>query len=121
MANYYCLIAGLPDIDLADAQPGYPMEEFVEQLHDSLSFLDARLMANYFFLQRDCQNLVGFLKNPEAELKYEGSYTKEQFTDLVKSATEMNFNVHRDWASLELSPSVESCGCGLGPSPVRLG
>ena len=23
--------------------------------------------------------------------------------------------------SLELSPSVESCGCGLGPSPVRLG
>jgi hypothetical protein len=95
MANYYCLIAGLPDIDLADAQPGYPMEEFVEQLHDSLSFLDARLMANYFFLQRDCQNLVRFLKNPEAELKYEGSYTKEQFTDLVKSATEMNFNVHR--------------------------
>ena len=26
-----------------------------------------------------------------------------------------------DWVSLELSPSVESCGCGLGPSPVRLG
>ena len=26
-----------------------------------------------------------------------------------------------DWASLELSPSVESCRCGLGPSPVRLG
>ena len=23
-----------------------------------------------------------------------------------------------DWAFLELSPSVESCGCGLGPSPV---
>ena len=23
--------------------------------------------------------------------------------------------------SLVLSPSVESCGCGLGPSPVRLG
>ena len=26
-----------------------------------------------------------------------------------------------DRAALELSPSVESCGCGLGPSPVRLG
>ena len=23
------------------------------------------------------------------------------------------------WASLELSPSVESCGCGLGPSPAQ--
>ena len=28
-----------------------------------------------------------------------------------------------EWGAiaLELSPSVESCGCGLGPSPVRLG
>ena len=26
-----------------------------------------------------------------------------------------------DWASLELSPSVESCGCGLGPSPGAFG
>ena len=26
-----------------------------------------------------------------------------------------------DCASLDLSPSVEPCGCGLGPSPVRLG
>ena len=25
-----------------------------------------------------------------------------------------------DWASLELSPSVESCGCGLGPAQSGL-
>ncbi len=95
MANYYCLIAGLPEIDFSDAHPGYSMDELVEQLHESLSPWDARLMANYFFLQRDCKNLVGYLKDPEAELMYQGAYTKEQYKDLVKSAEEMNFNVHR--------------------------
>ena len=95
MANYYCLIAGLPDIELADTQPGMPMEDFIEQMNDTLDYWDAKMMANYFFLLRDCQNLITFLKDPEAELKYEGAMNKEQFTDLVKSATEMNFNVHR--------------------------
>ena len=38
----------------------------------------------------------------------------------MTTATSM-FNYMPDWASPELSPSVESCGCGLGPSPVRLG
>ena len=95
MVNYYCLIAGLPDIDFSDSHPGYSMDELVEQLHESLTPWDARLMANFFFLQRDCKNLVGYLKDPEAELKYQGAYTREQYKDLVKSAEEMNFNVHR--------------------------
>lgn len=95
MANYYCLIAGLPEIDFSDSHPGYSMDELVEQLHESLTPWDARLMANFFFLQRDCKNLVGYLKDPEAELKYQGAYTREQYKDLVKSAEEMNFNVHR--------------------------
>jgi hypothetical protein len=95
MANYYCLIAGLPEIDFSDSHPGYSMDELVEQLHESLTPWDARLMASFFFLQRDCKNLVGYLKDPEAELKYQGAYTKEQYKDLVKSAEEMNFNVHR--------------------------
>lgn len=95
MANYYCLIAGLPEIDFSDSHPGYSMDELVEQLHESLTPWDARLMANFFFLQRDCKNLVGYLKDPEAELMYQGAYTREQYKDLVKSAEEMNFNVHR--------------------------
>ena len=95
MANYYCLIAGLPEIDFSDSHPGYSMDELVEQLHESLTPWDARLMANFFFLQRDCKNLVGYLKDPEAELMYQGAYTREQYHDLVKSAEEMNFNVHR--------------------------
>ena len=30
MANYYCMIAGLPDIDLKDAKPGLSIEEMRE-------------------------------------------------------------------------------------------
>ena len=33
----------------------------------------------------------------------------------------IQWEIMPDWASLELSPSVEWCGCGFGPSPVRLG
>ena len=88
-------MAGLPDIDLSDPKPGCDMQEFMEQLQESLTVWDARLMANYYFLQKDCLNLVDYLANPNAELKYKGAFTKEQYADLVKSATEMNFNVHR--------------------------
>lgn len=95
MANYYCLMAGLPDIKLSDTQPGYSMQNLVEELHESLTAWDARLMANYFFLQKDCRNIVSLLKNPDAEIEQFGSLTLEQYKDLIKSAQEMNFNVHR--------------------------
>ena len=95
MANYYCLMAGLPDINLSDTKPGYDMDEFTEQLQESLTSGDARLMADYFFMQRDCRNLVALLKNPDAEVKQDGNYTQEQYLDLIISAREMNFNVHR--------------------------
>lgn len=95
MANYYCLMAGLPEIRLSDTKPGYDMDELVEQLHESLTDRDARLMADYFFMQHDCRNLVALMKNPEAEVELTGNYTLEQYQDLVTSAKEMNFNVHR--------------------------
>ncbi len=95
MANYYYLMSSLPEINLSDSKPGYDMDEFVEQLHESLTARDARLMADYFFLQRDCRNLVALLKNPQAEVEQAGNYTQEQYIDLMTSAREMNFNVHR--------------------------
>lgn len=95
MANYYCLMAGLPDIKLSDIQPGYSMQNLIEELHESLTAWDARLMANYFFLQKDCCNVVSLLKNPDAEIEQFGGLTLEQYRDLIKSAREMNFNVHR--------------------------
>lgn len=88
-------MAGLPDIELSDTRPGYSMEELTEQMHDELYWWDARLLADYFFLLKDCRNLVTLLKDPKAEVKEDGNYTLEQYHDLIKSAREMNFNVHR--------------------------
>ena len=95
MANYYCLMAGLPEIHFSDTKPGCDMDEFLEQLQESLTHWDAKLMANYYFLLHDCRNLVAMLKDPEAELKYPGKFNREQYIDLITSARELNFNVHR--------------------------
>ena len=95
MASYYCLMAGLPEINFSDPKPGCDMEEFMEQLHEALVPWDARLMAKYYFMLQDCRNLVALLKDPEADIKYNGNFNKEQYKDLITSAQELNFNVHR--------------------------
>jgi len=94
MANYYCMIAGLPDIDLKDTKPGFSLEEMREQCEEQLTFQDKKLLF-YFFLRFDCVNLVKLLKNPEAEIDQWGNFSLEQLRDLITSATELNFNVHR--------------------------
>lgn len=94
MANYYCMIAGLPDIDLQDAKPGMTVEQMREQCGEQLTSQDKKLLF-YFFLHFDCINLVKLLKNPEANIDQWGNFTHEQLQDLITSATELNFNVHR--------------------------
>ena len=95
MANYYCLMAGAPELALTDAKPQVSVVEFREQASMELSSLDARILEQYFFLEEDCRNLVRLLKNPDAELLPGGNYSREQFEDLMRSAREINFNVHR--------------------------
>ena len=88
------MIAGLPDIDLQDAKPGMTVEQMREQCGEQLTSQDKKLLF-YFFLHFDCINLVKLLKNPEANIDQWGNFTHEQLQDLITSATELNFNVHR--------------------------
>ena len=88
------MIAGLPDIDLQDAKPGMTVEQMREQCGEQLTSQDKKLLF-YFFLHFDCINLVKLLKNPEANIDQWGNFTLEQLQDLITSATELNFNVHR--------------------------
>lgn len=94
MANYYCLMAGLPDIKLDDAKLEVSIPEMREQMDANLTDADKKVIF-YFFLKNDCINLVKLLKNPEAEIDNVCNYTMEQYVDLITSAREMNFNVHR--------------------------
>lgn len=94
MSSYYCLMAGVPDIALEDARGAQPVLAFKEELAEQLTEADKKLMY-YLYLRYDCQNLVKLLKNPNAEINPVGNYTREQYEDLINSAREMNFNVHR--------------------------
>lgn len=94
MANYYCLMAGLPDLSLDDARLGNSIAGLKEECEEVITDSDKKLLF-YFFLKFDCQNLVRLLKNSDADIDPNGNYTLEQYQDLITSAREMNFNVHR--------------------------
>lgn len=95
MANYYCLMAGVPDIRLDDLQdPQITFDDFREQLDEVITEKDRKLLY-VFFLKRDCMNLVRLLKNPDAQIEKFGNLSIEQLNDLIVSARTMNFNVHR--------------------------
>lgn len=93
MGNYYYMMAGLPDIELADTQPGITLKELREQCEEQLSPSDAKLVDNYLYLRQDCTNLVRLLKNPNAQIDVWGNYSLEQLHDLISSASELNVNV----------------------------
>lgn len=94
MGNYYYLMASLPDISLEDAKEAKSVASFKEELDETLSDKDKRLLF-LFYLKYDCLNLIARLENPNAEINGLGNYSSEQLLDLITSAKEMNFNVHR--------------------------
>ena len=94
MSSYYCLMAGVPDIALDDARGAQSVLTFKEELAGQLTEADQKLMF-YLYLRYDCLNLVKLLKDPTAEINPLGNFTREQYDDMINSAREMNFNVHR--------------------------
>lgn len=95
MANYYCLMAGAPDVEMADdKQQAITLEDFRSQCEEVVTDHDSKLLF-YFYLKQDCRNLVRLLKDHDADIEVLGNYTVEQFQDLISSAQSMNFNVHR--------------------------
>lgn len=87
------MMAGLPEIEL-ESRSTVSMTDLREEMDMSLSDADKKLIF-YFFLENDCSNLVTLLKNPDAEIELNGNLSMEQYVDLITSAREMNFNVHR--------------------------
>lgn len=82
-------MAGLPDIKLSDAEPGYSIAALREQLQAEIGRRDERLLY-FLFLRHDCQNLVQLLKDPEAELQTFGNYNREQLQELIDRAAEVD-------------------------------
>ena len=85
MANYYCLMAGLPDLRLGDSKPALSLTEMKHEVEAVVSGRDRRLLDDYF-LRFDCDNLVRLLDNPEAEPDERGGMDREQLLHIIDEA-----------------------------------
>ena len=81
--NYYCYIAGMPDIQI-DNQKSIPaQEEILDELKQILSKGDMALL-DLLRLKYDNDNLLKFLANHDAELNPLGKLTSQDWTELIE-------------------------------------
>ena len=81
--NYYCYIAGLPDIQI-DNQKSIPaQEEILDELKQILSKDDMALL-DLLRLRYDNVNLLKFLANRDAELNPLGKLTSQDWAELIE-------------------------------------
>ena len=86
MANYYCQVAGLPDIVFDGSKAPFTVERFKDELYPALSANDAKCV-DLLFLSLDNANILNILKNgEEAKVEQIGCYTKEELVDIISSA-----------------------------------
>lgn len=84
MGNYYCLISGLPELQLDDQKLKLSLFEFKSELEENLSVADLQLL-NYFFMQYDNENIVRLLndKNFDFDINL-GCYSREELIDVIE-------------------------------------
>lgn len=88
MGNYYCQIAGLPDVAFDGSKVNYSIDRFREDLYPQLTSADAKLV-DLFFLAWDNANILTLLKyGSEAPLERTGCYSRQELLDIIASAKE---------------------------------
>lgn len=87
MTNYYCLVAGLPDLSLEDGKLNYTVANFKSELYPELSEKDKKLI-DLFYLKFDNANLLKLLKDKEAVTDAEGNYSSDKLLALISSVRE---------------------------------
>lgn len=86
MSNYYCIVAGLPDVAFDGSKPAYSVARFKEEIYPALSARDARCV-DIFFLSRDNANILNILRNGEnAAIDSLGRYTREELEEIISSS-----------------------------------
>ena len=86
MSNYYCQVAGLPDVAFDGSKAAFTVERFRDELYPSLSARDAKCV-DLLFLSIDNANILNILKHgEEARILQVGCYSKEQLMEIIASA-----------------------------------
>ena len=86
MSEYYCLVAGLPDIVFDGSKINYSIERFKEEIYASLTKEDAARI-DLFFYAWDNENIIEILRNgADANLSRLGRYSHEELAELIAAA-----------------------------------
>ncbi len=80
--NYYCLVAGLPDINADDTKGVISLPELKLQFLEELSQSDGELL-RILFATYDNQNFLAFLKNHEAVMHPAGNLSLTDWEELL--------------------------------------
>ena len=80
--NYYCLIAGLPDIQPEDSKIIAPMIHLKSDLMEQLSAADVELL-KLLFAKFDNDNWLKYIENKEAELNPLGNLNPDDLSQLM--------------------------------------
>lgn len=84
MKNYYCLVAGMPDISPDDTKLSFTVSDFKANYLPELSEKDAKLV-RLFFLQYDHQNLLEMLaKGENATFDDKGVFTQDELAEAIE-------------------------------------
>lgn len=81
--NYYCLIAGLPDIHQEDTKTTASLAEWKTDLLEQLNNNDAALL-RLLFAKYDNDNLLTYLVDKDADLNSLGNLTTEDWEQLIQ-------------------------------------
>jgi len=81
--NYYCLVAGLPDIVIDQNKLSFTLSEFKDELKESLHPDDYR-MAELLFLPYDNQNLMNLLNKWDIPFDKLGKYSQDELEENIK-------------------------------------
>jgi hypothetical protein len=80
--NYYCLIAGLPEIHSEDTKTKNSLIELKNEFLEQLSASDAELM-KLIFAKYDNDNLLAYLANKDAQLNPLGNLNSSDWEQLL--------------------------------------
>lgn len=87
--NYYCLISGLPDIQVDDTKGIVSLNEFVEELREQLTASDTKLL-QLLLSYYDNRNLLAYLKNRDANLNTLGNLDVLDWEELIQLMREFD-------------------------------
>lgn len=87
MDNYYCLVAGLPEIRIDDNKLSFSLKEFRDELKEILSSNDFSYV-ELFFKKFDNRNLLSYLENPESALDDRGTLYLNDFSEILQLVKE---------------------------------